>query len=440
MRVSVFGIGYVGAVVSGCLSRQGHTVTAVDVNEAKVRAINAGQSPISEPGLPEIVAAARESGLLSATTDAKEAINASEVTFICVGTPGHRGGRLDMSHVVTVSEQIGRLVGEKTRRTEGRHTIVMRSTMLPGTMDEVVVPSLERASDLKAGIDFGVGYLPEFLREGQGIADFERPSLAVIGGADPETLEVLRTLSGAGEKIFECNLRTAEAIKASCNAWHATKIAFANEIGAICQAYDLDGREVMNILCADTKLNVSRAYMRPGFAFGGSCLPKDVRALVHHAQSRHIETQLLSSLLPSNESQIRRAIEMVEQCGHREVALLGLTFKPETDDLRDSPLVELAERLIGKGYNLKIFDPSFSYERITGRNRQFLLTALPHIATLLAESMDAAVAHAQTIIVGHGGNQFDRLPALITNNHQIIDLSGAIPDIARRPNYSGFCW
>ena len=291
MDITVYGIGYVGAVVAGCMSRQGHHVVAVDTNGAKVKTINAGESPLAEPGLAEIIAASVTDGRLSATIDSAAAFARSDVCFVCVGTPGMQSGRPDMTYIVSVAGEIGRLLG--THGTTRRRTIVFRSTMLPGTMDETVVPILERASGLRAGHDFGVGYMPEFLREGQGVSDFDNPATVIIGGSGESTFAVLRALhTGNDAAVFECDFRTAEAIKFANNAWHAVKISFANEIGAICKGAGIDGRRVMEILCADKRLNISPAYMRPGFAFGGSCLPKDLKALTWYAQTRDVRTHV----------------------------------------------------------------------------------------------------------------------------------------------------
>ena len=439
MRVAVYGIGYVGAVVAACMSAYGHNVLAVDVNKEKVDAVNAGRSPLTEPGLSELIKAGVDARTLRATVDATEAFMASEVFFICVGTPGTPNGRPDLSFVVNVAEQFGRLLAIVSPDMV-RRSFIFRSTMLPGTMDEIVTPLLERASGLQSGRDFGLGYMPEFLREGQGIDDFNHPATVVYGSHDPSTLALLREMNQSnGGDIFPCDFRTAEATKFTSNAWHALKIDFANEIGAICQGSGVDGRRVMDILCADTKLNLSRAYMRPGFAFGGSCLPKDVKALVHHAQSRDVRTALLGSLISSNELHVSRAVDIITGCGSRRVLLLGLTFKPETDDLRDSPFVELAERLIGKGFELRVFDPSFSYETLTGRNRQFIQTALPHIASLLVASLQDGLQHADTVVVGHKTRAFAQLGVLAAGHHRIVDLVG-IDELASLPHYQGICW
>ncbi len=438
MNVAVFGIGYVGAVVAGCMASGGHGVVAVDVNPAKVETINAGRSPLSEPGLPEMIAAAVAADRLRATTHSDEAFAASDMIFVCVGTPGLPNGRLDLSFVIGIAEQLGRALAACRDR---RRTIVFRSTVLPGTMQSVVLPAIERASGLQAGVDFGLGYMPEFLREGQGVDDFLNPAVVVVGAHHEASWPALRALvAGTSETIFECDFGTAEAIKFTNNAWHAVKIAFANEIGAVSRASGTDGRRVMDILCADDKLNISRAYLRPSFAFGGSCLPKDVRALCRHAQSLGVQTELLTALLPSNLAHVARAVDVITGFGLRRVSLLGLTFKPGTDDLRDSALVELAERLIGKGMQLRIFDPNFSYDDIMGRNRHFILTALPHVGSLLVDSLEQAARHAEVLVVGHSSEAFAGLPAHVTPDHRIFDMAQGATALAGTPNYRGICW
>ncbi len=439
MDIAVYGIGYVGAVVTGCMAGAGHRIIAVDVNPAKVETINAGRSPVHEPGLNELIGAAVEREALRATTNAEDAFAASELMFVCVGTPGLPNNKLDLSYVVGISEDLGRkLAAAKDGR---RRTVVVRSTVLPGTMDTVVLAVIERASGLRAGQDFGLGYMPEFLREGQGVDDFNRPATVILGASDPATFALLRGLNeGNGGQIFECDFRTAEAIKFTNNAWHALKIAFANEIGAVSKASGIDGRKVMEILCSDTKLNVSRAYMRPGFAFGGSCLPKDVKALSAYAHNVGVQAQVLASLLPSNAAHVGRGVDIVTGFGQRRVALLGLTFKPDTDDLRDSALVELAERLIGKGFDLRIFDPSFAYADIMGRNRQFILTALPHVGGLLVSSLEEAMDHAQTVIVGHNSPAFADLGRYLRPDHRIFDAASGANPLAGHEHYQGICW
>ncbi len=439
MNITIYGIGYVGAVVAGCMSAAGHDVVAVDVNPAKVETVNAGHSPLAEPGLDALIAAGIAEGRLRATTDSADGFAHGEILFVCVGTPGLANNRLDLSYLKGVAEDLG---SQLALATDGRRrTVVIRSTVLPGTMDTVVRPAIERTSGLRAGQDFGLGTMPEFLREGQGIEDFDRPAVVVIGAEDEATTALLQALNdGNGGTAFACDFRTAEAIKFTNNAFHALKVAFANEVGAICKSSGIDGRTVLDILCADTRLNVSRAYLRPGFAFGGSCLPKDVKALCAHAQATGVRADVLHALLPSNDAHVGRAVAAVTGFGRRRVSMLGLTFKPDTDDLRDSALVELAERLIGKGFSLRIYDPNFSYDGIMGRNRDFILAVLPHVGSLLVDTLDEALEHAETIVVGHNSPEYAGLPSLATEDHRVLDLASAVSGMAGSPHYQGICW
>ncbi len=439
MNLAVYGIGYVGAVVAGCMSAAGHHVVAVDVNPAKVAILNAGRSPLAEPGLAELIASGLAEGRLRATCDSAEAFDHAEILFVCVGTPGLANNRLDLSYLQGVAEDIGYKLAAST---DGRRrTVVVRSTVLPGTMDTVVKPALERTSGLVAGRDFGLGTMPEFLREGQGVGDFNHPSVVVVGAEDEETARLLGALNdGNGGTSFTCDFRTAEAIKFTNTAFHALKVAFANEVGSICKSSGIDGRTVLDILCADSRLNISRAYLRPGFAFGGSCLPKDVKALCYHAQAAGVRTDVLQALLPSNEAHVGRAVAAVAGFGHRRVSMLGLTFKPDTDDLRDSALVELAERLIGKGFSLRIYDPNFSYADIMGRNREFILSALPHVGSLLVDTLDEALDHGETIVVGHNSPEYADLPGRASEDHCVLDLASGADGLAGNPRYQGICW
>jgi GDP-mannose 6-dehydrogenase len=438
MKLSVFGIGYVGSVVAGCMARRGHDVIAVDVNPGKVEVVNGGCSPIKEAGLDELIADAVAKGRLRATTSAVEAIAATDMSFVCVGTPSLPGGKLDLGHVIGVVEQIGAAL---RNRKNGKHSVVVRSTILPGGMEKFVIPALERAAGGKAGAAFGVGYLPEFLREGQGVGDFEEPETVVIGRLDAATADTVRDLHGNNcGKIFIVDIGTAEAIKYACNAWHACKVAFANEIGAVCSAHDVDGREVMDIFCSDTRLNISKTYLRPGFAFGGPCLPKDLRALRHHGQAADVETPLLDGILAANEKHIARAFQMIAAQDMRRVGLFGVTFKPTTDDLRESPLVELAERLIGKGYDLKIYDPNIRYNELVGANRQFAIAKLPHIASLLDDDAEQVAEHAEIIVFGHSDKNLPGIAGSLRDDQIIVDLSGCSPAVQAHRGYRGICW
>jgi GDP-mannose 6-dehydrogenase len=437
MKLSVFGIGYVGSVVAGCMAKAGHEVVAVDINPGKVAMVNKGGSPIREAGLDELIAEAVAQGRLRATTSAAEAIAETDISFVCVGTPSLAGGKLDLGHVIGVAEQIGAALRDR----KGKHSIVIRSTILPGGTEKFVIPTLERASRLKAGVDFGVAYLPEFLREGQGVADFEEPEILVIGRLDEETANAVRDLHGNHcGKVSVVDIGTAEAIKYAGNAWHACKVAFANEVGAVCHAHGVDARAVMDVFCADERLNISEAYLRPGFAFGGPCLPKDLRALRHHGHAADVETPLFDGILAANEKHIARAFQMIASQDVRRVSLFGVTFKPTTDDLRDSPLVELAERLIGKGYDVKIYDPNIRYSELIGANRQFAIAKLPHIASLLADDAMAVADHAELVVFGHSDAHVPGIAQSLRDDQIILDLSGCSPAVQAHRNYHGVCW
>ena len=437
MNISIFGIGYVGAVSAACLARDGHEVIAVDVNPEKVATIRNGRSPIVEPGLEGLIAEARRRDRLSATTSTEEAVHGTDMSFVCVGTPAMNNGALDTRYVTRVAEQLGAAIKGKN----AFHSVVVRSTVLPGTMDELIIPALERSSGKRAGEDFGIAYYPEFLREGSAIRDYDTPGAIVFGGRDETTLDRLREVHerfDVAPRIMD--IRTAEAVKYVNNCWHATKISFANEIGLVCRSLGVDGQDVMETLCADTRLNISPAYLAPGFAFGGSCLPKDMKALRYRARSVDQATPLLDAVLTANDNQLRRAFELVEDSGARRVGLVGLSFKPETDDLRSSPLVDLAEMLIGRGYQVKIYDPIIRLSRLTGVNREYLLSKLSHIADLLCEDIDDLVDHSQTVVIGNRRESAAILPKLEDAGINIVDLVRV--DRGRRSSgpYQGLCW
>ncbi|MFI6054280.1 nucleotide sugar dehydrogenase [Streptomyces violascens] len=438
MRVSVFGLGYVGCVSAACLAGMGHEVVGVDVNQVKVDLVNDGRAPVVEERIGELIAEVVRTGALRATGDVREAIKGSEVSLVCVGTPSEPNGSLCTTYLERVTEQIGAAVAERG----GRQTIVFRSTMLPGTCLNLLVPILEKYVGGTAGVDFGVAVNPEFLREGTSVRDFLDPPKTVIGELDPASGDVVAALYGdlPGE-VFRVPVPTAEAIKYADNAFHGLKIGFANELGAVCQALGVDSHQVMDVFLADRKLNISPAYLRPGFAFGGSCLPKDLRSLVHAARRADVSVPILAHVLPSNSAHLQRAVELVERTGRRRVGLFGLSFKPGTDDLRESPLVELAERLFGKGYDLRIYDPNVNLSRLLGANREYIETRLPHLAQLLAQSVGEVLEHAEVCLVG------SRDPAVLSalphgDGLVIIDLI-RLPDAETRraePGYVGLAW
>ena len=438
MRISVFGLGYVGSVSAACLAGRGHEVIGVDVNPAKVDLVNDGRATVVEERIGELTAGVVQSGALRATTDVREAVMGSEVSLVCVGTPSEPNGSLSTTYLERVAEQIGAAIAERG----GWHTVVFRSTMLPGTCLNLLVPILEKSTGGTAGVDFGVAVNPEFLREGTSVRDFFDPPKTVIGELDPASGAVVAELyEGLPGEVFRVPIPTAEAIKYADNAFHGLKIGFANELGAVLQALGVDSHQVMDVFLADRKLNISPAYLRPGFAFGGSCLPKDLRGLVHAAQRADVSVPILAHVLSSNSDHLQRAVELVERTGKRRVGLFGLSFKPGTDDLRESPLVELAERLHGKGYDLRIYDANVNISRLLGANREFIETRLPHLAQLLTDSVDEVLEHAEVCVVG------TRDPAVLSalppgDGRLLIDLIH-LPDAdARRAEsgYHGLAW
>lgn len=436
MRISIFGLGYVGAVCAGCLSARGHEVIGVDVSQTKIDLINQGKSPIVEPGLAELLEAGVNSGLLRGTTDVGAAVLASELSFIAVGTPSKRNGDLDLGYMESVCKQIGAALRDK----QERHTVVVRSTVLPGTVKNVVIPLIEAASGKKAGVDFGVATNPEFLRESTAIKDYDFPAMTVIGELDEQPGDLLQELySELDAPIIRKSIEVAEMIKYTCNVWHAAKVTFANEIGNIAKAAGVDGREVMDVVCQDHKLNLSKYYMKPGFAFGGSCLPKDVRALSYRAGSLDVETPLISSLMRSNAAQVKKAFDIVTHYDKRRIGLLGLSFKAGTDDLRESPLVELAEMLIGKGYELRIFDSNVEYARVFGANKEYIESKIPHVSSLLCKELDEVVSQSDVLIIGNGEQRFAEVMNSVGDDKQIVDLVGFMAH-ATQANKEGICW
>lgn len=437
MNISVFGLGYVGTVSAACLARDGHRVIGVDVNAAKVDLINEGVAPIVERDIGPLVHAGRTDGRLSATLDVQAAVSASELSLVCVGTPSQRNGDLDVAHVRGVCEQIGRSLARKS----GYHVVVVRSTMLPGTMRRVVLPALESASGKRAGADFGVCVNPEFLREGTAVWDYDHPPKTVIGATDERAAAPLRALyAHLSAPLFEVQLETAEMVKYTDNAWHALKVAFANEIGSIAKAVDVDSHAVMDIFCADTKLNLSPYYLKPGFSFGGSCLPKDVRALAYKSRQLDLHTPLLSAILPSNEAQTQRGIDLVLGAGKKRIGVLGFSFKADTDDLRESPLVALIETLIGKGYELRLYDRNVSLAALTGANRDYILNHIPHISGLMVDSLDKVLEFADVVVIGNGAKEFQQVPHRLRGDQALVDLVRIPGDVPSNVRYEGICW
>ena len=417
--ISIFGLGYVGSVTAACLAAKGHRVLGVDSNSSKVEMLDAGRSPILEPQLDELVGKAKQSGLLSATTDVCRAISETDISFISVGTPSLRNGKLDLNAIERVCEQIGEALAKK----RGFHSIVVRSTVLPGTTSSFVIPILERTSGKVAGRDFAVCFNPEFLREGTAVTDFFQPTITVLGSDHPETLhEVQEIYTWVPGKLFLTTTCNAEMVKYVCNAFHALKVAFANEVGTICNAAGVDAAKVTEIYTSDDKLNISRAYLKPGFAFGGSCLPKDLRALTYKARELDLHVPLLDSILPSNVEHIDRAAESVLATEKRNIGVLGLSFKPGTDDLRESPMVHLVKRLIGEGCQIRIWDPNVALGQLIGSNRQFIQEAIPHIGSLLRSDVAEVVSHADVLIVSTREIPAEAL-GLVADHHTVINVA-----------------
>jgi GDP-mannose 6-dehydrogenase len=408
----------------------------VDPYQTKVDLINKGVTPIIEKDIGEMIAKTAAEGKLRATTDVREAVMGSDISLICVGTPSQLNGNLDLSYVRRVCEEIGSAIKEK----DGFHVVVGRSTMLPGSMLNVVIPTLEQASGKKAGVDFGVCNNPEFLREGTAVYDYYHPPKTVIGESDTRAGDMLVELyKQMDAPMIRTDLETAEMVKYTDNNWHALKVAFANEIGNICKAVGIDGHKVMEIFCQDTKLNLSPYYMKPGFAFGGSCLPKDVRALTYKGRSLDLELPVLSAIMPSNQHQIEKAIDMVANKGKRKVGILGFAFKAGTDDLRESPIVDVIERLIGKGYELKLYDKNVNLAALTGANRDYILNHIPHISKLMVESMQEVMDFAETIVIGNGAEEFKPVPTSLKPNQVVVDLVRISKDMSSE-QYDGICW
>jgi GDP-mannose 6-dehydrogenase len=438
LKVSVFGLGYVGVVSAACLAAQGHEVIGVDVNPTKVDLVNSGRSTVVEERIGELIEEVVGSGALRATIDVKEAVEETEISLICVGTPSAPNGSLSTAYLEQVATQIGQVIGGLDRR----HTVVFRSTMLPGTCEGLLIPLVERGSGKRAGADFGVAMNPEFLRESTSVRDFYDPPKTVIGQVDEQTGDAVAALyEGIPGEVFRVPIPVAEMVKYSDNCFHGLKIGFANEIGAICQSLGLDSHKVIDIFLADRKLNVSPAYLRPGFAFGGSCLPKDLRGLVYAARRNDVSVPILENVLTSNGAHLQRAFDSIVATGKRKVGMFGLSFKPGTDDLRESPLVELAEKLIGKGYDVKIYDANVFLSRLMGANREYIERVLPHVGELLADSVDEVMEHAEVCVIGCQDEAV--LDALKdTGDRAVLDLV-RLPDAEDRRGtvgYAGAAW
>ncbi len=437
MRVCVVGVGYVGLVSAACLAREGHTVIGVDANRAKVDMINGGISPIVEPEAPELIREAVAHGMLRATTDVEEAILISDLSLICVGTPGQSNGSSDLRCIRKVAEEIGRGL----RRRDDFHVVACRSTVPPGTMRGVLIPILEEHSGKRAGVDFGVCNNPEFLREGTAIQDFYHPPQIVIGETDPISGSRVASLYAMLDApTIRTRIEVAEMVKYVDNAWHALKVGFANEIGDICRALQIDSHAVMDVFCRDTKLNLSSCYLTPGFAFGGSCLPKDLRALTHKGRAMDLELPILNAVLPSNRMQMETGLGLILDQGKKKIGILGFSFKAGTDDLRESPMVHVIEQLLGKGCDLRVYDGNVNMARLIGANRDYLLNLIPHISSLMVETVDEVLDHAEVIVVGNRAPEFEGLVDRTRPGQVVVDLVRITPWTTQEGKYYGICW
>ena len=432
MKISIFGLGYVGAVTAGCLAEQGHEVLGVDVHAQKVEDFNRGKPPIIEPGLDQLLAAAHHKKLLRATSQAAEAVAATDVSLVCVGTPSNYDGSLDLRHVDEVTKQIAAALTQRPKR----HAVVYRSTMLPGSTDQLVSRHFEallRAANLE------VFYYPEFMREGTAVADFRDPSIAVVGTRTGQAFPVeMKLLFGRAASVV--NWQTAEMLKYACNAFHAAKITFANEFGRLGKQTGIDAQAVMQLLCNDTRLNLSPYYLRPGNPFGGSCLPKDVRALAHFARERGLSLPLLENLLPSNQNHLQSLLHLIAERGAREVVILGLSFKPDTDDLRESSMVEVAQNLVAHGYAVRIYDPQLNLARLMGSNRRVIDIKMPHLASLLKDDLAVALGQRGLVVAAQKCVPLEELQRYVTSEHHIVDVNGWPELRSLSSPYEGFCW
>jgi len=435
VKINIYGLGYVGSVSAACLAADGHEVLGLDIDRTKVESINRGLSPVVEPGLSELIRAGVASHKLRATT---ETIEDADISLVCVGTPSNENGSLCLNHISRATEQIGDFM----RTRNSYHLVCIRSTVLPGTVETHVVPILEDQSKKKAGRDFGVCMNPEFLREGSSIRDYYCPPFTIIGELDSRSGDVIEELyARISAPVIRTKLPVAEMVKYAGNAFHALKIAFANEIGNVCKRIGVDGSEVMEVFCRDHKLNVSPAYLQPGFAFGGSCLPKDLRALLHKAKELDLEPPVLRSILISNTNQVEEAYRIIKNTGRKNIAILGLSFKPGTDDLRESPIVALVEILLGKGHHVTIYDQDVSLARLHGSNRVYIDQTIPHISCLIRASIDSALDDAEVVVVAKRSPQFEEPLRRLDNGRVVVDLVRALPQRSDpKGHYEGICW
>jgi GDP-mannose 6-dehydrogenase len=436
-KISIFGLGYVGTVSAACLAKLGHEIIGVDKDANKVNLIGQGTSPVIEKGISELISEAVLQKQLCATVDTSESIAGTDISLICVGTPSRTNGSLDLSYV----EQVCRQIGDALQSKDDYHVIAVRSTVLPGSTRQLLIKALEQYSGKKSGLDFGICFNPEFLREGTAVHDFMNPPKTVIGQLDIRSGDIVAQLyDELDAPLVRTDIETAEMVKYVDNTWHATKICFANEIGNICRAYNIDSHKVMDIFCLDTKLNLSDYYLKPGFAFGGSCLPKDVRALTYEGRRLDLNLPLLNSILSSNKQQVETGLKLVMESGNKKIGVLGFSFKAGTDDLRESPLVEVIERLLGKGYDIKIYDKNVKLAQLIGSNKEFLLDRIPHICNLMVDDIKDILDHAETIIIGNKAPEFRSILDQLRQEQCVVDLVRITDKTSEDSRYRGICW
>ncbi|MGH8642714.1 MAG: nucleotide sugar dehydrogenase [Burkholderiales bacterium] len=438
MKISIFGLGYVGAVSLACLARDGHSVIGVDIDPAKLELIRSGRTPVVEEGMVDLMAKVATSGRISVTTEAVQAVLRSELSLICVGTPSAPNGSQDLSAMIKLAHELGRSMRAKA----DRHVFVFRSTVVPGTVEDVLRPIIERESGKKSGRDFDVCFQPEFLREGTSIRDYDRPPFTVVGADTEAPVNRLRELYGHLPcEFYATSIRAAEMVKYCCNNFHALKITFANETARLCEALGVDAFQVMDLVCKDRQLNISPAYLKPGFAFGGSCLPKDLRATLYLAKTRDVEMPMLGGVLQSNRIHVEHAIAKVLASGRRRVGMIGLSFKTGTDDLRESPLVMIAEQFIGKGLGLLVYDPEVQLSRLLGANRRFIEQHVPHIGSLMREDIEDVIGESEVLVVGLNDRKiFEALAQHVRDDQMVLDLVNIPRSESLRGKLVGLCW
>lgn len=437
MKISVFGLGYVGAVSSACLAKCGHTVIGVDRDTVKINLINDGKTPIIEKDLESLIDQNVKAGRLKAVADPYYAVEKTEISLICVGTPSEKNGRIDLTYITRVSSEIGKALAAK----DTHHIVVVRSTILPGTVQGTIIPLLETHSGKKVGRDFGIAYNPEFLREATAVNDFFNPPKTVIGSLNPEDgKKIYKLYVGIDAPLIQTNIKIAEIVKYADNAFHALKITFANEIGLLCKSLGIDSHAVMNIFCQDTKLNLSSNYLKPGFAFGGSCLPKDIRAVTYLGRHKDLELPILNAIIRSNQSHIQQALDLIKSKGKKKIGFLGFAFKDGTDDLRESPVVTLIETLFGQGYKIQIYDKNVSLACLRGANKRFIEERIPHIAALMRQEIDEVISFAEVLVVGNKNVEFINIFSQFNSNQHIVDLVRITENFDALDSYEGLCW